>query len=140
MTEDSKDKKTWKEEIEISSDALIAKIKDLAAELPDMSDQLLALNARVVDLLPVVRKNYYPSDMPGSWAMKKVLPSLVPELSYADLGSVQDGTQAQSTYLAVIGDEVSAEERRQLEADLIEYCKLDTYAMVMMVESLCEMD
>ncbi|WP_323785171.1 DUF4342 domain-containing protein [Thalassovita sp.] len=32
MTEDSKDKKTWKEEIEISSDALIAKIKDLAAE------------------------------------------------------------------------------------------------------------
>ena len=32
MTEDSKDKKTWKEEIEISSDALIAKVKELAAE------------------------------------------------------------------------------------------------------------
>ncbi|CUH64007.1 hypothetical protein TG4357_01013 [Thalassovita gelatinovora] len=32
MTEDSKDNKTWKEEIEISSDALIGKIKDLAAE------------------------------------------------------------------------------------------------------------
>ncbi|MYM57451.1 DUF4342 domain-containing protein [Thalassovita mangrovi] len=31
-TEQSQDKKTWKEEIEISSDALIAKIKELAAE------------------------------------------------------------------------------------------------------------
>ena len=32
MTEESQDKKTWKEEIEISSEALIAKIKELAAE------------------------------------------------------------------------------------------------------------
>ncbi|MBR9653141.1 DUF4342 domain-containing protein [Thalassovita aquimarina] len=32
MTEESQDRKTWKEEIEISSEALIAKIKELAAE------------------------------------------------------------------------------------------------------------
>lgn len=32
MTDESQDNKTWKEEIEISSDALIAKIKELAAE------------------------------------------------------------------------------------------------------------
>ncbi len=31
-SEESQHKKTWKEEIEISSDALIAKIKELAAE------------------------------------------------------------------------------------------------------------
>lgn len=86
-------------------------IKELAAVFADMSGQLLALNERVFDLLPVVRQNYYHPDMKGSWSIKKVLPCLVPELNYADLGSVQDGIQAQSTYLAMIGDEVPPEER-----------------------------
>lgn len=113
-------------------------IRELAAVFPDMSEQLLALNERVFDLLPVVKRNYYHPEMKGSWSIKKVLPCLVPELNYSDLGSIQDGIQAQSSYLAIIGNEMSAAEKRQQEVDLREYCKLDTTAMVMIMRRMCD--
>ena len=111
-------------------------IKKLAEEFPDLSSSLLALNERIFDLLKVTQKFYYHPDMRGSWSIKKVLPCLVPELSYSDLGDVQDGTQAQQSYLDIIGDMRSSDGKAKLTQDLLDYCELDTQAMVEIVKSM----
>ena len=76
-------------------------IKELAEQFDDLAEALLSINARIFDLLPIVKNHYYHPDMKGSWSIKKVLPCLVPELSYEALGKVQDGTQAQQAYLQI---------------------------------------
>lgn len=111
-------------------------IKKLAEEFPDLERPLLALNERVFDLLPITQKYFYHPDMRGSWSIKKVLPCLVPELKYSDLGDVQDGTQAQQSYLDIIGDKRSADGKAKLTQDLRDYCKLDTLAMVEIFKAL----
>lgn len=112
-------------------------IKELAEAYSDLSDRLLALNERVFDLLPVVKQHYYHPAMKGSWSIKSVLPCLIPELSYAELGSVQDGIQAQTVFREVITGDLSKAEKARLRDDLLEYCQLDTYAMVKIVDRLC---
>jgi hypothetical protein len=111
-------------------------IRSLAEEFSDLSSQLLALNERIFDLLPIVQTYYYHPDMRGSWSIKKVLPCLAPDLKYSDLGDVQDGTQAQQSYLDIIRDMRSTDGKAKLTQDLLNYCKLDTLAMVEISKSL----
>ena len=111
-------------------------IKKLAEDFPDLEKPLLALNERIFDLLKVTQKYYYHPEMRGSWSIKKVLPCLVPELKYSDLGDVQDGTQAQQSYLDIIGNRRSVDAKARLTQDLLDYCKLDTMAMVEILKSM----
>ncbi|WP_350151578.1 DUF2779 domain-containing protein [Nitrosomonas sp.] len=60
----------------------MARIRELAERFPSLSQSLLAINDRIVDLLQVVRKRYYHPSQQGSWSIKKVLPAVVPELRY----------------------------------------------------------
>lgn len=112
-------------------------IKALATEYNDLSDQLLAINARVFDLYPLLNQYYYHPAMKGSWSIKSVLSCLVPELSYADLGAVQDGLMAQSAYHEIISGKLSAAEKEALIMDMRDYCRLDTYAMLAIVDKIC---
>jgi hypothetical protein len=112
-------------------------IKSLARQYDDLSDQLLAINTRVFDLLPVMKKYYYHPDMKGSWSIKNVLTCLVPELRYSDLAEVQDGLMAQSAYHKIISGKLCKEEKDSLSADMLEYCKLDSYAMLAIVDKVC---
>jgi hypothetical protein len=99
---------------------------------------LADLNERIFDLLPVVKQNYYHPDMRGSWSIKRVLPCLVPELSYKQLGTVQEGTQAQAGYLQVIDGGLDEAKKDALRKDLLAYCEMDTLAMVRIVERFLE--
>ena len=65
----------------------------------------------------------------GSSSIKKVLPALIPDLTYNDLG-IQEGEAAARKWKEVTLGEVSQPERENVYSDLIEYCKLDTLAMV----------
>ncbi|MDX1823307.1 MAG: DUF2779 domain-containing protein [Thiohalomonadales bacterium] len=112
-------------------------ISGLIQLFPDLAGRLQAIHDRIFDLLPVLKQNYYHPDMKGSWSIKKVLPCLVPELSYASLGSVQDGTQAQAIYFAVINGSLDETAKEAGLADLLDYCKLDTLAMVRIIEKIC---
>lgn len=105
-------------------------IKGLAEAVPDLGERLMALNSRIVDLLPIVKRNYYHPKMKGSWSIKSVLPCLVPKLHYSDLGEVQDGTQAQQAYFDLTRGALTVGEIEALRMDLLDYCRLDTYAMV----------
>jgi len=75
--------------------------------------------------------------MRGSYSIKAVLPAMVPELSYEGL-SVADGMMAMRAYheMCVLEDPVVLAELRR---GLLEYCELDTLAMVRILGELGKM-
>lgn len=103
---------------------------ELAVRFPDLAKRLDAIASRMFDLLPIARQHYYHPAMKGSWSIKAVLPTIAPDLDYKQLDEVQDGGMAQAAYLEIIHPDVAEERRNKLESSLLEYCKLDTLAMV----------
>ena len=88
------------------------------------------INNRVVDLMvPFKAKLYDDPRFEGSASIKKVLPVLVPSLSYKVL-DIQEGGTAQRLWMEAVLDEKRADQKDQILDDLYEYCKLDTLAMV----------
>jgi len=73
--------------------------------------------------------------MKGSWSLKSVLPTIAPELSYENLGEVQEGGGAQAAYLEMIDPATAQERRAQLETSLRDYCRRDTLALVGIVRA-----
>jgi hypothetical protein len=111
------------------------RLRELARDLPDLAEVLLALDARIVDLLPIVRQSCYHLDFHGSRSLKVVTGVLAPHLRYDEL-ALKAGMQAMQAY-EVITDPATAEpEREQLQADLLTYCALDTLAMVEVLKRL----
>ena len=107
-----------------------ARISELATRFPQFNAALLAINDRVIDLLPIARERYYHPSQQGSWSIKKVLPAVVPELRYDTLDGVQDGGMAMEAFIEAIHPDTSPERKGLIEQQLLAYCKLDTYAMV----------
>lgn len=107
-----------------------SRIRELSERFPRLANPLLALNERVVDLLPVARDHYYHPSQQGSWSIKAVLPALCPELSYGDLDGVQDGGMAMDAFLEALAPQTNKARKGEIEQQLLAYCALDTYAMV----------
>jgi hypothetical protein len=107
-----------------------ARINELAQRFPRLRKALEGIRDRLVDLLPVANKFYYHPAQQGSWSIKKVLPTIAPELDYAGLEEVQDGGQAQMAYLEAVATGTSVARRKELDERLWNYCRLDTFAMV----------
>lgn len=107
-----------------------ARNRELSQRFPRLAKQLLALNERVVDLLPVARDHYYHPSQQGSWSIKAVLPALCPDLHYGDLDGVQDGGMAMDAFLEALAPQTSKTRKTEIEQQLLAYCALDTYAMV----------
>jgi len=105
-------------------------ISNLAEHYPNFARPLLAINARIVDLLPVARNRYYHPSQQGSWSIKAVLPAVVPELSYEVLAGVKDGEMAMAAYCEAIRSSTTPDRKAEIEQQLITYCRLDTFAMV----------
>ena len=108
----------------------------LAQQFPDLSDALVAIRERLVDLLPLMRQHYYHPNMRGSWSLKAVLPAIVPELDYGDLGDVADGHAAQGAYLEAISTATDSRRRAELKDALLRYCERDTLGLVEIVRTL----
>jgi hypothetical protein len=112
-------------------------IKRLANLFPNLSTHLLAINENMQDLMtPFQKKWYVTSSMQGSYSIKYVLPALVPEFekAYKELDGVQNGSQAMNTFANLSKlDEVS---KQKMRTSLLEYCKLDTLAMVKILKKL----
>lgn len=100
----------------------------MAAQFPQYAEPLLSIVDRMVDLMVPFRKKQINSDaFMGSYSIKYVLPVIVPELSYQNL-EINNGMMASTTYVELASMDLvkQAEVREQL----LEYCKLDTLAMV----------
>ncbi|MCA9340911.1 DUF2779 domain-containing protein [Candidatus Saccharibacteria bacterium] len=107
-----------------------ARNSELGEMLTEYKEAMEAINERVVDLMiPFKQKWYDDPRFNGSASIKQVLPVLCPELSYKDLG-IQEGGSAQRLWMEAILDDKRTNQKEQIMSDLIEYCKLDTLAMV----------
>jgi len=113
-------------------------IQGLAAMFPDLAGALQAIDSRLVDLHPVTKINYYHPDMLGSWSIKAVLPTIAPDMDYASLEGIQEGTQASAAYLEAINPEISGERKEEIRENLLKYCRHDTEAMVRLVHFFAE--
>ena len=107
---------------------------DLAKLFPRHAPGLEAIIDRVVDLWPIAKNRYYHPSQHGSWSLKAVLPAAVPDLSYDDLDGVQDGMMAGDAFMEAIDPATTPERKLELQTQLVEYCKLDTLAMVRLWE------
>ncbi len=111
------------------------RIKELAEQFPEYNTDLMALSSRLKDLmLPFQKRYYYTPEMKGSYSIKAVLPALVPDMRYEDL-EVSDGVQAMEAYRE-LEDEKDPQRVTEIRDALWEYCKLDTLAMVRIMEKL----
>lgn len=114
------------------------RLNELAEALPERSAEVQAVIASLRDLMvPFRDKAIYYWQFNGSYSIKAVLPALVPELSY-DMLEVNNGEMAASTWLRMQqeNDEGQIAELRQ---QLLEYCHLDTLAMVRILEEMSKM-
>ena len=108
-------------------------IKALQKLYLDLHDDLQAILDRLVDILPLMRNHYYHPQQHGSWSIKALLPIVAPELNYKNLNNVHNGTEAQMAFVKAIDPQTDPATRKQLELDMLIYCKLDTLAMVKLV-------
>ncbi len=114
-------------------------IKKLALEYEDLSSPLLAIHDNIKDLMiPFQQKHYVTPSMNGSYSIKYVLPALVPEMveAYKELEGVQNGSEAMSAFANM--SKLEDTEKEKMRNALLEYCKLDTLAMVMVLRKLRE--
>ena len=115
-------------------------IRKLASLFPNLSSNLMAIHDNCHDLMtPFQKKDYYTPTMKGSYSIKYVLPSLVPEFenAYKELDLIHNGGEAMEAFanLSKIDD---IELKQRYRDSLLEYCKLDTLAMVKILNKLKE--
>ncbi len=111
----------------------------LADQFPHLTAHLLKINENIKDLMVPFQKKYYVTpSMQGSYSIKYVLPALVPSMenAYQELNGIQNGSDAMNAFpaLSALDDEKRLATRSALRA----YCKLDTLAMVKVLEKLKE--
>ncbi len=113
----------WNESFEKSCNTLLGKL------IPEYESFYEQLNDRIIDLMiPFSSDWYVHKDFEGSASIKKVLPVLVPELSYKELG-IHEGAGAQRLWMEAVLDGKREDEKEHILSDLEKYCKLDTFAM-----------
>jgi len=125
---------------------------------PQYSDLIENMNNRLWDLMEIFSKNWYlHPDFRGSYSIKKILPVLVPELTYKKM-AISDGSMAMTKWVQMVygggitattyaeSDEaesepvdieqikVEKEQKDKIKNDLLRYCELDTLAMVRILD------
>jgi CRISPR/Cas system-associated exonuclease Cas4 (RecB family) len=114
------------------------RLTSLRNAFADLADALDLIIARLVDLHPLVADYLYHPDFKGSFSIKKVLPALVPDLSYSGL-DVADGDTAITRFARMVRGEVPPSDIALTRQKLLDYCKVDTLAMVRLHEALFEL-
>jgi hypothetical protein len=112
-------------------------LKNLAEYFPEFKTKINRITENMADLaLPFRERNLYHWQFNGSYSLKAVLPALIPDLTYDNM-EIHNGGMAMQAYteMQVSHDQTEIERIRKA---LLEYCKLDTLAMVRIVEKLKE--
>ncbi len=110
-------------------------LNGLARLFPDLQPQLEAVCGRLFDLEKVIREGYCHPGFAGRTSIKKVLPVLVPELGYDGL-AVGNGTDASGVFALMRVGQYPAADHDRWRKRLLEYCGLDTMAMVRVHQAL----
>ena len=114
--------------------------REIGEMYPDLKEEMERINGNIVDLMiPFRNRDYYKKEMEGSYSIKYVLPALYPddpELDYINLPLIHNGGEASEAFLSL--KDKTLEEQKEIREGLLEYCKLDTYAMVKIWEKFIE--
>ncbi len=109
-------------------------IKELAElSIPYAGELMKIVESRFIDLQHILAECYIDHRFNGLTSIKSVLPVVAPELRYEDL-EIKDGDQAQIEYVKTFS--CSEDERQRTYQSLKQYCRLDTWAMVMVLKAL----
>jgi hypothetical protein len=113
-------------------------LSGLAEQFPQYCGRIQGVIRSMRDLAaPFRSRAVYHYKMNGSYSLKAVLPAVVPGLSYEGL-EVSDGSMAMDAYFAMC-EAANPAEKARLGKALLEYCRLDTLAMVRILERLSEL-
>ena len=113
------------------------RIKDLRDNLPHLASDLNNIISRIVDLkIPFQKRMVYKKEMNGYSSIKIVLPAMCKnfEEAYKNLSLVHNGAEAIAYYKKMINSK--GEEKELICKGLLEYCCLDTLAMVEILNEL----
>lgn len=117
------------------------RIREMAEIFPDLADHLMNIHDNIKDLMiPFQQKYYYSKELQGSYSIKYVLPTLCPddpELDYHNLDGIHNGGEAMNAYPDLVNH--TPEEQAVIRKNLLAYCRLDTLAMVKVLEKLYDM-
>jgi hypothetical protein len=110
-------------------------LEQLAGWHPEYASAVQRIIGGIIDLMePFQNRSVYSWRMNGSYSLKSVLPALVPEPAYENL-AIRDGGMAMTAYQAMNRSDNLADIAR-IRQDLLEYCSLDTLAMVKILSRL----
>lgn len=116
------------------------RLKELAECFPEHAKELLAIRDHIFDLERLLIGesgkpiNFYDNRLHGSFSIKKVLPIFAPELSYDNLSGVHNGVEAITAYAKY--DKLEADDLKELQDNLVKYCRQDTYAMFVCLKGI----
>jgi hypothetical protein len=125
---------------------------------PDYLSLIDNVNSRLWDLMEIFQKMMYVlPQFKGSYSIKKVLPALVPELTYKSM-AISDGSMAMTKWVQMVyGGGITALQfpdsdesfdvepvdiptkkvnEEEIKENLLRYCELDTWAMVKILEKV----
>ncbi|MFZ9595148.1 MAG: DUF2779 domain-containing protein [Bdellovibrionia bacterium] len=112
------------------------RIEDLLAIAPDLQPKLQSIIDRLWDLeTPFAKRWYCHPEFHGSSSIKKVLPVLVPGLTYEGM-PIGKGDVAQMKYVEMVQMPTGSPDKDTIYKNLLDYCKLDTLAMAKILEAL----
>ncbi|MCQ3907246.1 MAG: DUF2779 domain-containing protein [Mycoplasmoidaceae bacterium] len=112
-------------------------LKHLSERFPEMAQHLMNIHDHMVDLLIPFRKCcFYSIKQNGSNSIKQVMPAICPHMeeAYHQLPLVHNGGQALAMFPKMI--KMSGKEQETTRKGMLEYCKLDTYSMVEVLNAL----
>lgn len=110
--------------------------EEFAKAYSEKAKFLLNLVERTIDLEDIFKGGYVDIAFGGSTSIKKVLPVIVPDLTYEGL-TVANGTDAMVAFVEMLTLSPGAK-RDKLRDEMLRYCKLDTLAMVRIFETMEE--
>jgi hypothetical protein len=112
-------------------------LSNLANACPAFSGEINSLIGRIVNLERIVSTGFSHPDFHGSTSMKKVLPALVPEISYDPL-EIRDGNSATAAFAYLALGRYKGEKADEVKKNLKAYCAQDTLALYRVQQRLSE--
>jgi hypothetical protein len=110
--------------------------KNMSGRSPEFAGYLDSVTRRTFDLMGVFSKGLYiDPKFRGSYSIKNVLPVMLPEMTYEHL-QIKEGTAAAAMWLSLHDAQMIEEERSSIRLGLLEYCAMDTLAMVEIFKTL----
>ncbi|MGA3116545.1 MAG: DUF2779 domain-containing protein, partial [Syntrophobacteraceae bacterium] len=120
---------TWNKTFEVN------RLEELAAKFPEKRAEINAVVEHIRDLMvPFRDKSIYHWKLNGSYSLKDVLPALIDGYSYENL-SINSGDMASAAWVRMIQESDTCE-RERIYKELLEYCHLDTWAMVLILKEM----